>query len=406
MLLLLLACSSAPVEPPLPTEGKRGPDACDVMATPAPGPLQAERDRAASDPLAQARVRIREARLTGDPGFYTLAESAVDCAMLRDPQDLEARRLRVHLLIQFHKFAEAEVAAKALQQGPTKSANFLDYALYGDALMEQGKLDEAGVAYQVAVDLRPGLEMYDRVGWLRWLWGDVEGAFEMQELAVSAASSIDPEPLAWVLTRMGWLHAITGQPSPQIDEALRVVPGYPAAHFARGRVRLAAGDVAGAVEDLKLAGPTVEATRALVEAGATGEAGRPVAVSAVAQQDPRGYAIFLSDSGSLQDREKAVQLLQAEVEARKDAVTLVALAYARFRSGSDHRICGAQARSVLATGIVEPRVLLQAGLILGDDVPVSKEARDLLERALDSGPGLLPSERKLAEVALNRPPTP
>ncbi len=376
------------------------------MATPAPGPLQAERDRAAQDPLAQARVRIREARLTGDPGFYTLAESAVDCAMLRDPKDLEARRLRVHLLIQFHKFAEAEVAAQALQQGPTKSANFLDYALYGDALMEQGKLDEAGAAYQVAVDIRPGLEMYDRIGWLRWLWGDVKGAFEMQALAVSAGSSLDPEPLAWVLTRMGWLHAITGQPSPQIEEALAAVPDYPAAHFARGRVRLAAGDLPGAIEDLKRAGPTVEATRALAEAGAMDAAGRPVAVSAVAQQDPRGYAIFLADSGALEDQKKAVELLQVELDNRKDAVTLMALAYARFRSGADHRVCGAEARSVLATGIVEPRVLLQAGLIVGDTVPVSKEARDLLERALDSGPGLLPSERKRAEVTLARSPVP
>jgi len=400
VLLLLLACSQSPVEPP-PAEGKRGPDACDVMATPAPGPLQAERDRAATDPLALARVRIREARLTGDPGFYTLAESAVDCAMLRDPQDLAARRLRVHLLVQFHKFAEAEAAAQALQQGPTKSANVLDYALYGDALMEQGKLDEAGVAYQAAVDIRPGLEMYDRIGWLRWLWGDVKGAFEMQALAVSAGSSLDPEPLAWVLTRMGWLHAITGQSSPQIDAALAALPDYPAAHFARGRVRLAAGDVPGAIEDLKKAGPTVEATRALAEAGATDAAGRPVAVSAVAQQDPRGYAIFLSDSQTLEDRKKAVDLLTAEVETRRDAVTLMALAYARFRSGSDHVICAAQARSVLATGIVEPRVLLQAGLILGATVPISDDARALLGRALDSGPGLLPSEQAMARAAMD-----
>jgi tetratricopeptide (TPR) repeat protein len=392
MLLFLLACSSPGVPP-------KAPDACAIMATPAPGPLAEQREKAGGDALGLARLRIREARLTGDPGFYTLAETALDCALLRAPDDTEATRLRVHLLIQFHRFAEAEVAAKALQAGPTKDASFLDYALYGDALMEQGKLDDAGTAYQTAVDLRPGLEMYDRIGWLRWLWGDVKGALEMQALAVSAGSSLDPEPFAWVLTRMGWLHVITGEPAPELDQALAQVPDYPPARFARGRVRLAASELAGAIDDLRTAGPTVEATRARAEAGdATAD------VRAVGAQDPRGYAIWLSDSAVASDREKAVGLLEAELKVRQDAVTRMALAYARFMAGGDTASLRAEVDSVLATGIVEPRVLLQGGLILGDENPVPADARDLLERALDSGPGLLPSEQKRARVTLARSP--
>ena len=107
MLILLLACS--------PTPAPKPPDACVIMATPAPGPLSQERDKAGPDALAQARLRIREARISGDPGFYTLAETALDCALSRTPDDAEAKRLRVHLLVQFHRFAEAEVAAKSLQ---------------------------------------------------------------------------------------------------------------------------------------------------------------------------------------------------------------------------------------------------------------------------------------------------
>lgn len=393
MLLLLLACAD-PAQPP--PQGL-GPDACDIMSTPAPGPLAIERDKVRDDPLGQARLRIREARLTGDPGFYTLAESALDCALLRSPEDAEAKRLRVHLLIQFHRFAEAEVAAKALLGGPTPSATFLDYALYGDALMEQGELDAAGVAYQSGVDIRPGLEMYDRIGWLRWLWGDVPGALEMQALAVSAGSSRDPEPFAWVLTRMGWLHVINGQPAPEIEQALSLLPDYPPARFARGRIRLQAGDSVGAAQDLRVAGRTVEAVRALAEAAATDLERDPVDVNTVGRQDPRGYAIWLADSDSPPDRARAVGLLETELKSRHDAVTRMALAWARHRSrpgGADVAPeIAAEVAEILATGIVEPRVLLQAGLI--------QMNTSLLQRALDSGPGLLPSEQKRAQEALS-----
>jgi tetratricopeptide (TPR) repeat protein len=406
MLILLLACS--------PTPAPKPPDACAIMATPAPGPLSQERDKAGPDALAQARLRIREARISGDPGFYTLAETALDCALSRTPDDAEAKRLRVHLLVQFHRFAEAEVAAKSLQEGPRVDAHFLDYALYGDALMEQGKLDAAGDAYQTAVNLRPGLEMYDRIGWLRWLWGDVEGSIEMQSLAVSAGSALDPEPLAWVLSRMGWLHAITLKPSPEIDQALVQVPDYPPALFARGRIRLAAGDLTGAREDFEKVGPTVEATWARAEAedvtanvAFVGAAVGASVGASVGAQDPRGYAIWLSDSAVVADRARAVQLLEAEVERRQDAVTRMALAYARFMAGgSAPGVLSTEVRAVLATGIVEPRVLLQAGLILGDGAPVSEDARKLLERALASGPGLLPSEQKRARDALAKRPVP
>jgi len=95
------------------------------------------------------------------------------------------------------------------------------------------------------------------------------------------------------------------------------------------------------------------------------------------------------------------------VERRQDAVTRMALAYARFMAGgSAPGVLSTEVRAVLATGIVEPRVLLQAGLILGDGAPVSEDARKLLERALDSGPGLLPSEQKRARDALATRPVP
>ena len=372
MLLVLLGCT-APTRPAPPPP----PDACAIMRTPAPGPKAVDIAQRIDRPIEVARLRVEEARLTGDPGFYTLAEQALDCAQKDGSDDPEAVRLRAHVLVQFHQFAEAERLLLPLAQ---QTESWQDRMLLGDALMEQGKLTDAAVAYQKAMDARPGLPLYDRAGWLRWLTGDLPGAIEMQQLAVQAGSPTDPEPFAWVLTRLGWLHALSGAPSPELDAALRLIPDYKPALFARGRVRLHAGDPA-AASDLTKVGATVEAVWALTEIDPAAN------VHAVGAQDPRGYAMYLSDK----EPERAVALLKEELTVRQDAVTHVAHAYASFRAGATAD-AAAEARAALGTGIIEPRTLLQGGLLLQDPA--------LLKQALAMGPGLLPSERRQAEDAL------
>ncbi len=361
----LLACTEPP--PPAP------PDTCVMYRTPAPGPLADQRVAAGDAPIAVANLFVREARLSGDAGFYTLADTALECALSRLPVDPEARRLQAHVWLQFHRFAEVEVMAGRL--AAADSATWLDHALLGDARMEQGKLESAGEAYQRAADLRPGLEMYDRIGWLRWSWGDVDGAVEMQALAVSAGSPLDPEPYAWVLTRLGWLHALRGEPAPELDAALALLPDYRPARYARGRLRLHEGHP-GAAEDLRAAGPSVEAVWALSELDAS------ASVEAVKAQDPRGYATWLTP----RDPAAALALLNDEWKVRQDATTRMARAWAAHRAGDTSLDVSAEARAALATGIVEPRVLWMGARILGDDT--------LLQRALAMGPGLLPSERR------------
>jgi tetratricopeptide (TPR) repeat protein len=326
--------------------------------------------------MTAARAWVAKARTTGDPGYTTLAEQAVECQLSRSPQDAEARRWRAHILIQFHRFGEAESAARALVALPAPRA--LDWTLLGDAQMEQGELDAAAESYQRAVDLRPGLEVYDRIGWLRWLWGDVDGALEMAQMAASAGVPTDPEPLAWALTRLGWLNALAGRPAPELDAALALVADYHPALFARGRVRLHAGSPE-AADDLAKVGATVEAVRALAEVAPGPD------VETVRDQDPRGYATWLAE----RDAAKAMSILEEELRVRHDATTRMALAWARWKAGGE---VAEEARSALATGIVEPRVLLQAAEILRDPALAAKAAA--------MGPGLLPSEHRRATAVV------
>ncbi len=360
--MLFLACA-APPPPPTP------PDACTVMAAGTHVPD--------APPLAVAKSWIGQARTSGDAGFYTMAEVALDCQLSRQPDDVDAKRLKAHVWIQFHRFADVENMASELV---AQHGGSLDYALLGDAQMEQGKLDAAAEAYQAGVNLRPGIELYDRIGWLRWLWGDVEGALEMANLAVDAGTTDDPETFAWVLTRLGWMHAQRGEPYPEIQAALRLLPHYKPALYAAARIQLEENPDQAAAQ-LKEIGATVEARRSLREI----EPATPL--DDVKMQDPRGYAIAISDTAPA----AALAILEEELKGRQDATTRMAHAYAGARVRSNDPRDVEEARAALATGIVEPRVLLQGGLVLQDPL--------LLARALASGPGLLPSERLQAQFA-------
>lgn len=365
-MLLLLACGAPPPTP-------RADDPCVLARVPAPGPLAAEAAAAADRPLALALVRIREARLTGDPGFYSLADLAVGCALATDPASREARSLRGHVLIQFHRFAEAEALLAPLAD---ETGAWRDRMLLGDARMERGDLAGAEAAYATALEQAPSLETYDRMSHLAWLLGDLPRALALAGLALEAGTESDPEPMAWAATHLGWLKALDGQRPNELGLALTLVPTYGPAHLALGRFLLHEGRTDLAGRHLEQAGATLEAYRARREIDPS------VRVEDVRLQDRRGWAIELAAT----DPAAAVALLEQELGERRDAFTRVAHGWAVTKAGGDG---SAEIREALATGIAEPEALLLAAEALRDP--------ELARRALARPVGLLPSERVRAE---------
>ncbi len=116
--------------------------------------------------------------------------------------------LRAHVLQNLHRFKESETLARRLVQ--QRGLSF-DYGLLGDALMEQGKLSDAVEAYQRMMNLKPDLRAYARAAHMRWLKGDLAGAIEAMQLAVSAASPQDAESAAWVNTRLAFYEFQAGR---------------------------------------------------------------------------------------------------------------------------------------------------------------------------------------------------
>ena len=347
---------------------------------------------------------VAKARESLDSGFYKLAEQCAVCLDLRQPGSLEAMLLRGHALQNQHRFREAEPLARDLA---TKRGFPFDFGLLGDVLMEQGQLAEATDAYQMMIDLRPDLHSYARGAHIRWLKGDLTGAVELMGLAAGASSPLDPEPAAWVHTRLAfyrWQAGSLREAHHACDQALGFQGDYPAALLLRGRIRLAEGNSSGAIEALQIAArrsPLPEYQWALVEAlrleNRVDEAKEVESqlCQKGAANDPRTYALYLATCGG--SVTEALRLAQAELEARSDVFTHDALAWSLAAAGRFEEAQG-QMKKALAEGTQDGRLFFHAAVI-GARAGQPVNARLWFEKAAEYGHLLLPSEQQQLQAA-------
>jgi tetratricopeptide (TPR) repeat protein len=371
---------------------------------------QQERVRAAKDRFPAFEqlgwLFVAKARASFDPGYYRLAEQCALAMNALQSDAPEALLLRGHALQNLHRFKEAEPLARELV---SKRGQSFDFGLLGDSLLEQGRLDEAVAAYQRMVDLRPDLQAYARVGYIRWLKGDTQGAIQMMHVAVEASSQNDPDSAAWVCTRLALLQFQSGRDDEArsaIDAALLIRPNYPPALLLRGRMLLAgkqADEAVAALQTAAKANPLPEYQWALAEglraAGREPEATKVEARLQIsgAANDPRTFALFLATRG--EDPATAVRLGEAEMRQRQDIFTQDALAWALTSAG---RVDEARPhmKLALAEGTEDGRLFFHAAVI-ARRAGQADESKKWFTRAAGFIQTLLPSEReqflKLAE---------
>jgi len=135
--------------------------------------------------LQLAKTFMQEGRVTGNFSYYNKAAlDMVDLVLKKDPSHLEAICLKAMTFLSQHRFAEAkELAEKAKQLNPHYS---FVYGLLCDANVELGNYTEAVASADKMVTTRPDIRSYSRVSYLREIHGDVPGAIEAIQLAVSA----------------------------------------------------------------------------------------------------------------------------------------------------------------------------------------------------------------------------
>jgi tetratricopeptide (TPR) repeat protein len=345
---------------------------------------------------------VAKARESFDPGYYRLAQACAQALEERTAGCPEALLLRGHVLQNLHRFKEAEPVARELV---ARRGLSFDYALLGDALMEQGRLAEAVAAYQFMIDLRPDLHSYARGAHIRWLKGDLTGALELMQLAVSASSPLDPESAAWVQTRLAFYRLQAGALSEayrECDKALQYQTNYPPALLLQGRILLAERKNAEAIEVLQVAAernPLPEYQWALVEALRQMGRGTEAVESQLdrngAANDPRTYSLYLATRG--QSLTTALRLAEKELQERADVFTHDALAWSLAASGKLQE-AQCQMEKALAEGTQDPRLFFHAAVIAAK-AGTHQNARHWFEKANEHIESLLPTEQQQLQAA-------
>jgi tetratricopeptide (TPR) repeat protein len=348
---------------------------------------------------------VTKARENFDPGFYKLAEQCARSIEKRNPKSYEAMLLRAHVLQNLHRFKESETLARRLVQ--QRGLSF-DYGLLGDALMEQGKLNDAVQSYQQMMNLKPDLRAYARAAHMRWLKGDLEGAIEAMQMAVSAASPSDAESAAWVNTRLAYYEFQAGhfqEAEHRCALALSLQSNYPPTLLLHGRILLGQSRFGEAVDALQNAvklNPLPEYQWTLSEALRV--AGRDNEASTVeaqlcrrgASSDPRTLALYLATRHK--SPETALRLAGAELETRSDVFTHDALAWSLAAAG---RLTEAHSemQRALVEGTQDARLFFHAAVI-ASQTGQSADAGRWFRKAGELSHLLLPSERdELQNVA-------
>jgi tetratricopeptide (TPR) repeat protein len=325
----------------------------------------------------------RRARETSDAIYYAQAEEALKKSMALAPADFESQKIRVWLLLGRHEFPAALEAAQALNKKVPDDV--LVYGFLTDANAELGNYGEAENAAQWMLNLRPGnLPGLTRAAYLRELFGDAEGAYQLMDMAHQSTVPTETEDRAWILSQMGHLRFIDGKADDAeniLQQALIIFPKY---HYALGnlaKVRIAqkrydeavallqqrydnaphAENLYDLAEALELAGRASDAKKAFAEFEA-----KALAESSRKDNSSRELVFYYADHANRPAQ--ALAIAEQEHAWRHDVYTLDAYGWALHTNGQDAE-ARKQLDTALAVGIRDAKLFAHAGeiaLTLGD----------------------------------------
>ncbi len=192
------------------------------------------------DSLTQrARTSLKQARAADSAASLADAEDAVHKALEIAPENFDARKLEVRVLLAQHRFREALDKAKPLNEGTPDDVE--GWGLVSDAAVGLGDYAEAEHSAQWMLNLRStnigGLQRGAR---LRELFGDTQGAREFWQSAMRLALA-DDEERAWIATQLASLDRRSGQTAQAeglLVQILKSIPDYQPATTELARVRM------------------------------------------------------------------------------------------------------------------------------------------------------------------------
>ncbi len=344
-----------------------------------------------------AAAYLQKARETGDHSFNAQAEGILARSFEIDRDNYDALKLQAKLLLSNHRFSEAIDVSRRAQVVRLDDADV--YGALTDANVELGNYDEAIVAAQKMVDLRPDTSAYSRIAYLRSLHGDTQGAIRAMQVAVKAADPGDPEGMAWCRVHLGNELINAGkrdEAEREYDKALLIFPGHRAALEAKARARVAAADFSGAIEIYSQAqstGPSADPALALGDLytylGRNDEANRNYELFESLERENveienswRHLIYYWLDHNK--NLAEALTHAREERERRKDIFSCDLLAWALFKNG---QIAAARVSidEALRLGTRDARISFHAGMIYSA-LGMSEKGVNYLQRALAIDP--------------------
>ena len=159
---------------------------------------------------------MTEARISGEHGHYFpgalhLINHALELNPSRDERFV-LKSYQASVLLSQHQFRDALHSAKeGIRLNPR---NAQVYGALVDAHVELGEYQDAVVAADKMVSMRPDLRSYSRVSYVRQIYGDLEGAINAMKLAIQAGIP-GQEDRSWAMLTLGELYEDMGR----LDEA-------------------------------------------------------------------------------------------------------------------------------------------------------------------------------------------
>lgn len=339
----------------------------------------------------------QKARETGDPGFYTRADAALNRALELNPNDFRALSGSGALALSRHQFREAlDLGNRALPLNPYNSSI---YGIIGDAQLEMGNYPEAFAAFQKMVDLRPDLTSYARISYARELQGNRPGAIEAMQAAVDAGEP-NSEAANWARVQLGTLYFDQGdydKAEKVYQAALDSMPEYPYARAGMANLRAAQGNYAEAISLYTRAINTMPMPQFVIALGdiyaAAGQPAQAAKEYGLVEVEEKLFAangvdvdaeLALFDADH--DRNLPAALPSARAAyARRSSITVAdVLAWTLYKSG-DYAEAQQMMTQALHLGTRNPLMYYHAGMIehsLGD----RQGAADYLGKALAMNP--------------------
>lgn len=344
---------------------------------------------ASIDPyLRLGQAYNQAARETADTAYYDKIDQLLSQANKLDPKNPDLAALQAIVAYGRHHFREGLIVAQqAVQDNPNSAAAV---GLVADAQIELGQYDQAAANIQTMVDRKPDYAAYVRVAYIRELYGDIPGAIDALNTAISASSNF-PENIAWAYNELGKLHLQSNlsQADQDFQSALHVVPNYPPALDGLGRLAFFRGDSSQAEKYIKQAFDQLPIAQYAIDLGDLNSLAHhqdqanvyyTLAATAYAKSASGGIdvdqEIALFEANTNRNLDDALSRAQAAVRDRPSIFSSDALAWVQYRRGN---FTAAQAaiNEALRLGEHDATVLFHAGLIAAANHDRVKAQHDL-----------------------------